>query len=309
MKFNKIILTAFSGLLLSSCVDLNQEPESFLTPENIIIDTQNANALASGLYKDLWGWNYGFNCRSQILGIGADDIQTGSLSKRYAFGDELNFTESLFYQDTEDMWKNMFALIRSANTMIEALSSETELSETVKNNYLGEAYFLRGFAYFHLVRYFGDLPIFDDSTCSYDIYGNSGKGIVRADISDVYDLMIVPSMEKAIEYLPNTSRTSNNASVSVWAAKACMADIYLTMAGWPLKRTEYYEAAKNLTADIINNSPHKLVDTYEELWKEAAKSNNEEHIFALNLQRLLWQAIMAVHIMLKKSRQQHGAIK
>ena len=58
----KIIGMFFSVLFLSGCVDLKQEPLSFLTPENIIYDEANLTNTANGLYRTLWHWNYGYCC-------------------------------------------------------------------------------------------------------------------------------------------------------------------------------------------------------------------------------------------------------
>ena len=49
----KIIGMFFSVLFLSGCVDLKQEPLSFLTPENIIYDEANLTNTANGLYRTL----------------------------------------------------------------------------------------------------------------------------------------------------------------------------------------------------------------------------------------------------------------
>lgn len=284
MKKYILIASCVGCLSLSGCVDLLQEPQSFLTPENVVYDKKTIETFANGLYHDLWYNNYAFNCRSQILGIGADDIVTGSFAKRYVFIDELSVTSGQHDSDVEIMWQNMYSVIRSANSMIKYVAASSEETTEVKNPYLGEAYFMRAYAYFTLVRYFGEVPGFTDPECSEDIYGNKNKNIVRASIEDIYMKLIVPDLKEAENLLPNKARTSDNSAASKMAAKACLSDVYLTMAGWPLKKTEYYALARDKAAEIINENPngYKLVDHYQDLWKEATKSSIEEHIFALN---------------------------
>lgn len=96
--------------------------------------------------------------------------------------------------------------------------------------------------------------------------------------------MIVPDLQLAETLLPNRGRVSDapNSTVSKWAAKACLAEVYLTMAGWPLKQTQYYADARDKAFEIIEDGGYDLVDHYEDLWKEATKSDDKEHIFALN---------------------------
>lgn len=286
MMKNKILLgTLAIGALLSSCVDMEQTPRSFLTPETIVYDTKTIEIMANGMYNDLWYYNYAYNCRTQILGLGADDIVTGTLTKRHTQVDELAVSTTLHDQDTEYMWKNMYSVIRSANTIIRDVTASTDVKDEVKEPYIGEAYFMRAFAYFNLVRWFGPVAAFTDPDCNEDIYGNKAGNIARASVEDIYDKLIVPDLIKAEEMLPARARTNDNSRASKGAAKACLADAYITMAGWPLHRTECYALAATKAKEVIDHTDTKvysLVSTYESLWKEADKSDDTEHIFALN---------------------------
>lgn len=280
----KIIILFLGCAILTGCVDLEQKPFSTLTPETIVYDESNIRAYANGLYKELWFNNYGFNCRPQILGLGADDIVTGTLTKRGTFIDELNASSNQHDGDFQLLWQNLYSVIRLANTMIEAIPNSNDVPREVQNPYVGEAYFMRAFSYFHLTRYFGRVPLFKDPNCIQDIYGNTGKGIVQASIEDVYLKMIVPDLKEAEQLLKDRSRTEDNSTASKMAAKACLIDVYLTMAGWPLKKTEYYAQARDLALEFINSNPngHDLLPNYADLWKEETKSSDTEHIFALN---------------------------
>lgn len=285
MKKYIIIASCAAGMLLSGCVDLTQEPRSFLTPGTMVYDQKTIEVTANGLYNDLWFGNYAYNCRSQILGVGADDIVTGSMTKRYTFIDELNVTSGQHDADVELMWQNMYAVIRSANMILRDVATSNDVTDKVKDPYLGEAYFMRAFAYFNLVRYFGPVPAILDPDCNEDMYGKGAGSIKRAEVADIYDEIIVPDLKKAETLLPERARTNDNSRASRAAAKTCLADVYLTMAGWPLHRVEYYEFARDKAREVIEHKDTKvysLVNHYEDLWKEATKSDDTEHIFALN---------------------------
>lgn len=274
-----IAALAFAGCMgLTGCADLFQKPMSFPTPENIEYNQDNVTSLTDGLYRKLWFNNWGFNCRPQILGLGADDVIGGSVSKRHYQIDE-------FYvhgNDVDVVWEYLYGVIQASNQFIEGLEASSTMTAEAKKPFLGEAYFMRAFAYFHLVRYFGDVPGFTDSTCYEDVLGS--KDITRNKTEDIYNLIIIPSLKTAEEYLPAVGRkgNNNNETPTKWAAKTCLADVYLTMAEWPLKKTEYFALARDKAKEVIEKGPHSLLPHYEDLWKEATKQNPTEHIFALS---------------------------
>ena len=282
----KIIISILGVLSLFGCVDLKQEPLSFLTPENVSYDESNMTTMANGLYRALWGWNYGYCCRLFTLTLGADDVIAGQLSKtRVIVIDELRADATISELDVKYFWTNMYNLILNSNLMIEGISGSSGSFEE-KKPYLGEAYFMRAFAYYNLVRIFGDVPAIIDSKSAQDVLGNENIG--RNRVADIYDKIIVTDLIMAEEYLPEVPRTRDNSSVGKIAAQTCLSEVYLTMAGWPLKRTEYYAKAAEKAKQIIEASynTHRLVEHYEDLWKEVMKSDNTEHIFAINCSRL-----------------------
>lgn len=201
-----IIAFTFACAGLSGCVDLTQEPKSFLTPENFEYTEPNTISMAGGLYKTLWGGNWGFNCRPQILGLGADDIVGGSVNKRHYVADQLTIDGSQFNGDTKLIWEIFYSVIRESSQLIEGLEPSESMPQEKKLQYLGEAYFMRAFCYFHLVRWFGDVPGYKDSKCEVDIMGNTTA--VRNKVEDIYDKIIIPDLKIAEEYLPHRGRTA-----------------------------------------------------------------------------------------------------
>lgn len=286
----KILMTLGAcGLLMAGCVDLEQEPLSFPTPENIDKTPNNVESMLNGLYVNLWYDNYGYNCRTVLMGLGADDIATGSLAKRHANIDALYVraaevaTSQSGSNDSEYLWQNFYGVIQSANQWIEGIEGSVDLTEEEKAPYIAEARFFRAFAHFNLIRWFGDVPAFTNSLCTTDAWGNAT--ITRNPQEDIYNDIIIPDLKYAWENLPDrdaTREAGTNIRVNKWAAKACLIDVYMTMAGWPLKQTDKWALARDEAYEFINTSPYTLVEHYEDLWKEASKEDGTEHIFALN---------------------------
>lgn len=60
------------------------------------------------------------------------------------------------------MWQNMYIGIRKANKIIENIDRIPNFpSDEIKDRCLGEAYFLRAFFYFELIKRWGGVPIID----------------------------------------------------------------------------------------------------------------------------------------------------
>ena len=72
-------------------------------------------------------------------------------------------------RDVKENWPVMYQLIKKCNDMIKNIPS-MNISEKVKNETLGQAYFLRGWAYLWLAPYYGDngtnggIPIVTENT-------------------------------------------------------------------------------------------------------------------------------------------------
>ena len=270
-----------SSLSMNSCVSLDQDPQSFLRFETFPKDASNLASAADALYVDLWNGNYGLNCRLQRINVGADDVtyRAAKPNNPLALIEDLypNITQN--DADFSTLWSLFTKAIYDSGKII----TETPVNEADNSKeavalraVVGEAYFVRGLSYFYLVRLFGDVPLIltpEDA---------EKKDMQRVSVADIYDKAIVPDMERAVKWLPATSRTNDASTPSKWAAEAALGDIYMTMAGWPLnKGKEYYAKAESVLGDAIQNSGLKLSTHYADLWKEANKTTEKEFLFGI----------------------------
>lgn len=270
-----------SSLSMNSCVSLDQDPQSFLRFETFPKDASNLASAADALYVDLWNGNYGLNCRLQRINVGADDVtyRAAKPNNPLALIEDLypNITQN--DADFSTLWSLFTKAIYDSGKII----TETPVNEADNSKeavalraVVGEAYFVRGLSYFYLVRLFGDLPLIltpEDA---------EKKDMQRVAVADIYDKAIVPDMERAVKWLPATSRTKDASTPSKWAAEAALGDIYMTMAGWPLnKGKEYYAKAESVLGEAIQNSGLKLATHYADLWKEANKTTEKEFLFGI----------------------------
>ena len=82
---------------------------------------------------------------------------------------------------TNTIWKGCYNLINRANVAIKYINAITGADERVKTNGLGEVYFQKAFAYFMLVKAYGEIPLFDRAVTDGAGYNNP-----RRPIADVY---------------------------------------------------------------------------------------------------------------------------
>ncbi len=292
------------------------------------LTTDELKARANQLYIDLWGGgtvfndgNYGYNTRIMQWNIASDETVTGKpATNRLGKLDRIDLDlPPLSTKDDGMPWAYFYKTINTASTLImeslrtsgiakaqyaDSIKATAEFDkvkyEELRNagaiteddevmQLMGEGYFMRALSYFHLVRYYGDVPCYADHTNKTGINGEVGvkEQTPRSPVKDIYEKMIIRDLELAALLLPKNSRIVRNGKSSSerpssWAAKAMLADVYLTMAGWPLKQVDKYSMAANVAKDIMTNSGLSLTPDYKDLWKEAKKEEANEHIFALH---------------------------
>lgn len=275
MKKLTYLATLVGSLFFAtSCVDLDQEPQSFITEEDYIasMDQEALENAVSALYNNLWYGNYGFNCRIQRIQVCADEItyRAAKAGNALAYYEELTPNITALNDDYAQTWEGFYNTINNANKLINKTAvPEEEGAATQFKQVLAEAYFLRGLSYFYLVRMYGDVPLIMTEE-------DAAVNMPRTSVEEIYTTAIIPSLQYAVEYLPDTPRNYGSTPTK-WAAETCLADVYITMAGWPLnKGQEYYTLAATAAKDVLDhNNYHQQEGQYEDLWKEANKQSSE----------------------------------
>src|SRR5690606_26133936 len=128
------------------------------------------------------------------------------------------------------VWRGWYRLIHQANQVIENVSiAEEPVTEAMKTRVVGEAKFLRGWAYFDLVVLFGGVPLMD--TYAKGI----GEDKPRASVDDVYAL-IISDLEEAIAALPLKSEydAANVGRANKQAAQAMLARAHMQRGNYAL---------------------------------------------------------------------------
>lgn len=240
---NKYIILLFvSVFIFGSCTDFLEEvPTGNLTDKSTYSTQQDVDALTIGPYRSLSLWTAGGGDWGNNLPNSVEFITgfawTGephALFWRY----ETNQVTGDLLDNYNNQWRYWYQGVRDANFSIEQLNKITTISADNISTALGEVRTLRAWYYFCLVRYFGDVPMVTNSLASI-----SEAEQTRASLKKIYDEVIIPDLEFAVaSKLPDTKLTSGR--ISKLTARAILADVYLTVAGYP-----YQEVATNATKE------------------------------------------------------------
>lgn len=161
-KIYTYLLAGVSLLLFSRCDALDLEPESSIADNNYWKTEAQFSTFNVGLHALLRECSYNFF----LLGEPRADIYGDA-----PFGGEATQgLERLPYNTLNrenagiSNFAGMYKVINQLNLMIKKTEETSVLSEVAKKYYLGEAYGMRAFLYFHLLRSWGDVILYLDYT-------------------------------------------------------------------------------------------------------------------------------------------------
>ena len=289
--FKKVSTALLLGAILlgpTSCKDfLDEEPPSSLIPENFYDIPDHAEAALVAVYADLrLGYDGAgiFSSSWQLL-----EAPTGTSTTETAQNSDLNNLYSLVYdgntQHIINWWNGSYRIIANANQLLANVPGITPMDEGQKTRVLGQARFLRAWAYFNAVRLWGDVPIITEPQTieSEDFFPE------RAPQEQVYNLIIEDLKAAEAAGLPWMDASGR---VSMAAVKSQLARVYLTMAGFPLnKGAEYYKLAADKAFEVVtyanaNPTMINLFPTYMDVHRESTE-NRLEHIFMIQYNTLV----------------------
>lgn len=277
MKIKKLLIylvTAALTLSLSSCSDfLEIKPENLVTGSSLT--AENLPALTSPLYNVVWA---DFNSQFYYgLGDGASyNLYAPYSNYIYPFAD---FSVTGLTGPLVSAWSSFYQVIQQSNKVIISIK-ESSASDEIKNQYIGEARFMRGTAYWYLASLWGNVIVSEDPTV---IVNN--PVINTNPRSDAFEFAI-RDLEFAAKYLPENA--SESGRIDRYSAFGMLSRVYLAYSGYVSNQTnpnsetrnsEYLELAKKAAEKVINNSKYELMNDYSDLFK-IENNNNSESMFA-----------------------------
>ncbi|MCD8388533.1 MAG: RagB/SusD family nutrient uptake outer membrane protein [Bacteroidales bacterium] len=296
MKNFNIILALLAMISLGSC-SLDESPYS-LTAEQLGTSESGAEQLVTGIYATFWdNW-----CMEQTYMAWMDQDHDHCAAPGWVLSSAGagNVTSHYAYNTNNDLWSVFYRMINRANKAKETFeASEAYLTDSSMSQLYGEVLFLRAFAYFHLVRMYGEVPL--------RLSSESEQNMARSSVKKVYD-QITSDLETAIQYLyyPSDGNVGAWGHVDKTAAQLLLARVYATMGSSALSQskvdifvdikgedtkfqcepvagaedinpTECYTRVKQLCDEIIGRRgiDFDLVDEYLNIWGGNNRKNKE----------------------------------
>lgn len=268
----KITYYIAAGWLLSvACVKLDEDPQSFLSPEQFYKNQGDAiaavNALyhqlnhdpngQQGLYNSLYNTGMDFMSDDLDAGPGSPNPDVQSLSK---------LSHSATVIRGKEIWQQHYANINRANVALEKIPL-IDFDAALKNRLLGEARTIRALHYFDLVRLYGAVPlVLTDQT----VLPLEQLQAPRTSVDSVYDQIIL-DLKEAVNLFHNGA-SGEKGRATEGAAKSLLSKVYLTKRDWANAVT---------TANEVINGPYgyDLEEDYSRVFLPAYK-NGKEHIWS-----------------------------
>ena len=293
-KITAILSMSACLLAFTSCEDwLNMPSESKADSSTVFESLDRAEMAVVGAYNSLNTQELGY----QLL-MGTDEcVSTESNSKYNVSNYDYTNTSSML----NSTYTSMYKAIEYANVCIKNLPamSVSEGEQTKLNGLLGEAFAIRAYAYWCIVRFYGDVPYTDVPTSDLTTYSSSR---VSRDI--IYD-NCVADLQRAVELLPwydegylkTPERISKNAAYGILARVALYAAGYSLR--WGLNTVPYdkatvkiaqrddterirelYQIAADACKAVIVHGKNGLLDDYDQIFRDLGNQTyNEETIF------------------------------
>lgn len=262
MKKIHILIISFS-LILFSCTKYVETP----TPNNelasslVFTDDKTATASVTGLYSTMNAFNYFYAnvLMNYLTAMQADDLYYFSNFANYDVFLLNNLLPSSQY--VQSMWSDQYSYIYQANACIEGLTVAQGLTPAIKDQLLGEAYFMRGFLHFYLVNMYGDVPLIT----STDWRVNNVKP--REKTAVVY-AQIISDLTEAKKLMGNNYPTGARTRPNKSAATALLARTYLYNKQWALAETEANEVITNGNYSLLKDlNTVFLANSREAIWQ------------------------------------------
>lgn len=275
MKRNKILTVALlAGIAggLTSCGEDFLKEEQITNRDLSYFKTQEGlDDLVTGTYQKLkFKFNYIWGIQCYNMGVDEFTDANNIMPAWNHYSSDLNSAET---GANQPVWDNYYGCVEPANILIENIPQYYNQSSATYKTRLGEAYFLRAYAYFELVKQFGGVPLKLKATP-----GVVETYFTRNSEEECY-AQIIKDFKEAYDLLPETGEAIGRITKSAAAhflAKAHLFRASELYAGWNSQYVdEDLEAVITYGEEVV--AAHPLCNDFVELWDfQKANGDNEK---------------------------------
>lgn len=275
MIMRRIVYFIVSTAALFSCTDMDLIPNSNLSPENFFNSEADAIAAVYGIYPRFNEHNIYNQFWEVLQSQGTDDSEwgggrtTNNLDKNALDKFQFDANTNLIYA----LWSDHYNIINRANFAIDNIQEMgvENISDKMRNQLTGEAKFLRGLAYFNLVRIYGRVPLVLKQTISLD-----DLEVPRNTLDECYN-QIIEDLKEAQSFLPGITEISPSylGRATKGSAAGLLASVYLVKGD--------YQNVITTTSEVMQMG-YSLWDNYADNF-DVDKENGKESLFEIQFMR------------------------
>ncbi len=219
IKLKAILILSVLFFQVSCTKWMDIQPEQGLTKQEFWKTKEDVKSVLMGAYNSFRGMDGSLFKYGEIRA----DMVTGGI---YLGGDDKKIMDGIIYPDNSlCSWSGFYSVIEYCNEVIlnapEVKKIDNTFTDYQLKGFLSEAYFLRGLAYFYLVRIFKDVPYVTDPTETDDaqLYlpktdGNIILDHVTQDLDSIYQYATVDGYLTLAENKGRATKASIDALIA-----------------------------------------------------------------------------------------------
>ncbi|HEU4565453.1 MAG TPA: RagB/SusD family nutrient uptake outer membrane protein [Gemmatimonadaceae bacterium] len=268
-RVRRLLASLVAGVMLAGCTDLNVTDPNRQSSETFWRTAEDASRGLTATYNALLLLGV-FGRWQAFANDIRSDIGTAQMSP---WGDLANFNRFQLndynFEINRHLWVHNYELISRANLVI-AYVPAIDMDPALRDQYVGEAKFLRALAYYNLVTLYENIPLVTTPLLPTERPASAPPaqtwGQIEQDLVD------------AAAALPPSYPASESGRPTKWAALAMLGRARLQMAGTLGQAAKWGEAAQVLD-EVIGSGQFSLLPNYADNFKQATDDANPESLF------------------------------
>lgn len=232
-------------------------PESILTTANAFNSQKEMDLAVLGIYN---GLQTRVQTDYQLMEVPSSNMWAEYFATAPGMDEISTLSVSPANEKLNNFWKSTYNGIFRANSVLDNIDVPTDYTGTKKDQFIGEAKFLRALFYFDLVRIFGGVP-----AITKVVSAEEGRNIARSTEQEIYN-MVVSDLEDAVSKLPQPSAIAHGRA-SKGAAVALLAKVYVYQKDW--------NNAQKYLDQLFTEFNYSLLPDYADLFKVETENNSE----------------------------------
>ncbi len=277
----KIVGFCFVSLILSTSCEkaVEVDPISVITASSFWKTADDAKGALIGMHDLFRGTT---NEHFFMMGEARSEAMTSATAGTVGY--DKYYNQTLTAANPGPSWLAFYQTINQANLILKYVPGISFPSEADKNRILAQAYTMRAFVYFTMVKTWGGIPIRTEPTESYD---PASIQIPRSSMEEVFTL-VKSDLDQALSLYPDNSIPSGRTLWSKPAANVLKGDVYL----WTGKVLNGGVSDFNVALSALteaNSADVGLLEDYSQVFAYDNKGNREV-LFAVR-----YEVIESVH--------------